>query len=107
MHSCMHTFIHFSPHGPLSEHSSTHAPGACLLKRQLIDFDVQDHLGWTQQCSGKYLTINLLKKKRKTSYCRVCCFLWYKYSQHGQLENNSIVSLKACIVALISHRNQV
>lgn len=65
MHSCMHTFIHFSPHGPLSEHSSTHAPGACLLKRQLIDFDVQDHLGWTQQCSGKYLTINLLKKKKE------------------------------------------
>lgn len=76
------------------------------LKRQLIDLHVQDHLGWTQWSSRKYLTINF-QKKMKTSHCSVCHILWYRFSQNAQLETNSIVSLKVCMVALISHRNQI
>lgn len=65
IHWCIHAYTHSFISLPMALYVSTLQPlhqESVSLKRQLIDLHVQDHLGWTQWSSRKYLTINFLKK---------------------------------------------
>lgn len=62
IHACTHSFVSL----PMALYVSTLQPmhqEPVSLKIKLIDLNVQDHLGWTQWSSGKYLTVNFLKNE--------------------------------------------
>jgi hypothetical protein len=101
----MHSSIHFSSCGPLSETILPMYHEPAYQKRWLTKFDIQDQLvtGGRLRCSLGKSGINLLKYKNSLIWS-VCHFPWCKYSPNGQFEATNMLSPKVCTVK--SHKSQ-